>query len=181
VKDYRIALRYGRALLALAEEHGQLESVENELAQAASLVVRHPEISHLLMHATISREEKEDFLDKILPRNFSSLTVNFLKVLVKKGRFLGLSLIQERFHRLYEEKMGLQRVRVEAPFVLDKTLEEKLRRALEKKLNRKIYLETTVNPEILGGLVLDFDGTQIDASFRSKLLELKQRLLNPRA
>lgn len=177
--DPRAGLRYAQALFGLAEKAGELERMEKELLEAKVLVERYPEISHLLK-TTLSREEKEDFVEKVsLPEGFSNLLVNFLKVLVKKRRFQELALIQERFHRLYEQKKGLQRVRVESAVGLDEAVQEKLRRTLEKRLRRTVYLETAVDPEILGGLILDFDGTQIDGSFRTVIHELRQKLLAP--
>lgn len=175
--DPRVGLRYAQALFGLAEKAGTLERMEKELLEAKALVERYPEVSHLLK-TTLSREEKEDFVEKVsLPEGFSNLLVNFLKVLVRKHHFQELGLIQEKFHRLYEQGKGLQRIRVKSPVPLDETVQEKLRRALEKKLRRTVYLETAVDPEILGGIILDFDGTQIDGSFRTVIHELKQKLL----
>jgi len=179
VKDRRIGLRYAQALFTLAEESGKLERVEKELAEAKRLSEKHPEISHLLMNTTISLEEKEDFIEKVLPGSFLSLTLNFLKVLTKKKRFQELAVIQEKFYGLYEEKKGIQKVHVETAVPLNETLQEKLKRVLGKRFGRKIRLESSVNPEIIGGLILDFGGSQIDGSYRSALLELKQKLLNP--
>ena len=181
MKDYRAASRYAHALMALAEKGSLIDRIEKELGEGADLVSRYPEVSHLLANATVSREEKEDFIEKILPAGSSALIRNFFKVLVKKRRFGDLILIREAFHRLYEEKKGLQKVRVESPIALDAALQERLRLALEKKLKRTVYLETTVNPGLLGGLVLDFDGTRLDGSFRTFLHELKQRLVTPYA
>ena len=181
MKDYRTASRYAAALAALARERDLFDRLDRELREATELVARYPEISHLLRNATVSREEKEDFIGKILPPGFSALTVNFLKVLIKKRRFTELPLVQEKFHRLWEEKQGIRRVRVESPISLGPDLETKLTRALETKTRHKVLLEVQVNPEILGGLVIDFEGTQIDASYRTKLQELKQRLMNPNA
>ncbi|MBI2167809.1 MAG: ATP synthase F1 subunit delta [Candidatus Omnitrophica bacterium] len=178
--DPRAGVRYARALFGLADERDQLDKIEKDLEETARLTARHPEIANLLGNTTISREEKEDFIGKILPSGSSSLLVNFIKVLVRKKRFRDLSLIQERFHRLYEEKKGLQKVRVESAVALTGALEEKLRRALEKKLDLKVTLENSINPALLGGLVLDFDGTRIDGSYRTALEGLKQTLLNPR-
>lgn len=177
MKDHRASLRYARALFELAETGNVLDELHQELARVSELVDRHPEISHLLLNTTISREEKEDFLEKILPEGASSLLVNFIKVLIKKKRFQNWMPIAEKFQKLYEENKGLQRVRVESPIPLDEIFQDKLRRALEKKMRREVILEAVVNPEILGGLVLDFEGTQIDGSFRNALHELKQRLL----
>ena len=178
--DPRAGVRYARALFALAGEADLLDKIEKELLEAAALTARHPEISNLVRNTTISREEKEDFIQKILPPGFSTLVVNFIKVLILKKRFRDLPLIRDRFHRLYEEKRGLQKVRVESAVALTGALEEKLRRALEKKLDRKVTLESSINPALLGGLVLDFDGARIDGSYRTALQGLKQILMNPR-
>lgn len=179
MKDHRVALRYASALVELADQTRQLEEINKELSEATELLEKYPEVSHLVMNSTIAREEKEDFLEKILPERTSGLLVNFLKVLIKKSRFQDLALIREKFQQLYEGRKGIQRVHVHAPIALDEALQERLRRALEKKLKREVYLEPSVNPELLGGLLLDFDGTQIDGSFRTALSELRQRLLTP--
>lgn len=178
--DPRAASRYAHALFNLAEEAGILERVDREFSEAAAWVRQCPEISILLRNTTISHGEKEDFIRKVFPKEFSSLLIHFIKVLVRKKRFGELSSIQEQFHHLYQEKEGIQPVRVESPVPLGKTLEEKLQSVLGKKLNRKIILETAVKPELLGGLVLDFKGNQIDASYRTALLELKQTLIGDR-
>jgi len=179
MKDQRAGLRYARALLELAESEGKLDTIYKELLETVELVQKYPEIPHLLMNTTIAREEKEDFLEKILPRQTTALLLNFMKVLIKKKRFQDLALIAGAFHKLYETKKGIQRVRVQSPLPLDEALKDKLRHALEKKMKREIVIEPEVNPEILGGLILDFEGTQIDGSFRTVLGELKQKLLAP--
>ncbi len=179
MKDHRIALRYARALFGLAETGKALDRVHEELREATELVAKHPEISHLLMNTTIAREEKEDFVEKILPEKTSGLLINFIKVLIHKKRFQDLGLIQEKFQHLFEEKKGIQRVKVESPVPLDEMLRSRLTQALEKRMKLEIILESSVNPEMLGGLILDFEGMQIDASYRTQLKELKQTLLAP--
>ena len=67
MKDHRASLRYARALFGLAETGKALDTIQRELREATELVAQHPEISHLLMNTTIAREEKEDFVEKILP------------------------------------------------------------------------------------------------------------------
>ena len=178
MKNYRVARRYAGALMSLAEKSENLEEFQRELIETRQLIEKYPEISCLLVNTTIAREEKEDFLEKVLPEKTRPLILNFIKVLIKKRRFQELGLIVETFRRLYEEHKGLQRVRVESPVALDEIVRERLRRALEKKLNREVILETLVKPELVGGLVLDFEGNQIDGSFKTALQELKQRLLS---
>lgn len=179
MKNHRISLRYATALFELAEREGKLDALYKELVETTELVQKHPEISNLLMNTTIAREEKEDFLEKILPEKTAQLILNFIKVLIKKKRFEDLVNMTQDFGHLYEEKKGIQRVQVQSPIALDEILKNKLRQALEKKTNRQIIIESAVNPQMLGGLILDFEGTQIDGSFRTALHELKQKLLAP--
>ena len=177
MKNQRAALRYAQALLELAAAEGKLDEIDRGFQETNRLIEKHPEISNLLMNTTIARDEKEDFLDKILPENTPSLLVNFIKVLIKKRRFQELGLIVGTYHRLYEEKKGIRHVRVTAAFPLDEMLQEKLKGALQKKLSGQISLETETRPDLLGGMILDFGGTQIDGSFKTALHELKQKLL----
>ena len=176
MKNYRVALRYAQALLQSAEQMGKLDEIRRDLFETTPLLERYPEIPYLLMNTTIAREEKEDFLEKILPEETSNLLLNFIKVLIKKRRFQDLGLIAETFQRLYDEKKGIRHVKVTAPIALDERLEEKIKAALEKKLGGQVSLETAVRPELIGGMVLDFDGSQIDGSFKTALYEIKQRL-----
>jgi len=176
LKDHRVSLRYAQALFELAEQVGESDTIQREFLETTELVAKHPEISNLLMNTTIAREEKEDFVEKVLPAKTSHLLVNFIKVLIRKKHFQDLGLIAEKFQDFYEKKKGVQRVQVESPIQLDEFLRNRLRQVLEKRMKREIILETSVNPEILGGLILDFEGTQIDASYRTVLKELKQTL-----
>ena len=175
--DQQAAERYSRALFELAAERGELETVDKDFIRVRQLVDGHAEISHLLSNFTIALAEKEDFLEKIAPVEISRLLLHFLKVLVKKRRFRELSAVQEEFHRLFEKKQGIQEVRAVTAAKLSRTQEDRLCSVLKKKLHAEIRLVTEIDPDLLGGLVLRFDGTEINGSLRGRLEELKQRLM----
>ena len=178
--DHKAGIRYARALFALAGERRELEEIEKEFIRVRALVERHPEITHLVLNSTISSGEKEDFIDKVLTekgRPSSALLLNFLKVLIKKRRFKELTAIQEEFHRLYEKKQGIREVRAITAIPLSRANEDKMRMVLKKRLQSEIRLVTEIDPGILGGLILRFDDGEIDASFRNRLHELKQKLM----
>lgn len=176
--ERRAVVRYAQALFGLAEKQGVLDRVEQEFLAASQLAEKHPEISHLVRNSTIALAEKEDFIDKLVGSESSPLLVNFLKVLVKKKRFTELGDIREEFHRLYEKKKGLQEVEAVTAVPLAKETEDRLRSALKKRLNAEIRLVLRTDPSLLGGLVLRFDGTEMNASFRARLDELKLNLIS---
>ena len=178
--DHKAGIRYARALFGLAAEGRELDEIEREFIRVRGLVEHHPEITHLVLNSTISAGEKEDFIEKVLSekgRRFSPLLLNFLKVLIKKRRFKELVVVQEEFHRLYERKKGIREVRAITAVPLSRVNEDKLRAVLKKRLQSEIRLVTETDPDILGGLILRFDDGEIDASFRSRLAELKQKLM----
>ncbi len=175
--DHRAVARYARALFGLAEKRGELEALDRDFTNVRRLVDGHAEITHLVSNSTIAFAEKEDFLEKIVPAEISHLLLHFLKVLVKKKRFRELTAIQDAFHRLFEKKQGIQEVRVVSAAELSNAQEKKLQEVLKKKLNAQIRLVPTVDPNLIGGLILRFDGTEINASIRNRLEELRQKLM----
>lgn len=174
--DLRAVRRYSRAIFELGEKSGQLDSLDNQLLAARKIVEKYPEIGRLVSNSTIAFSEKEDFIGKIFPADLSPLVINFLKVLIRKKRFLGLSAIQEDFHRLYEKKRRVEEVTVISAVPLSEQNAAKLKSVLNKKLNSDINLIQQVNPHMIGGLILRFAGNEINASFRARLESLHQLL-----
>lgn len=175
--ERRAASRYARALLGLAESKKIMDPVDQGLENARVLVERHAEISHLLLNSTVPFAEKADFIRKIMPEGTPLLLLNFIQVLIKKKRFAELSGIQTEFRRLVEQKKGVREVEAISAVPLSGENERRLVETLKKKLNAQIRLIKTTDPRLVGGLVVRFDGQEINGSFRSKLDEMKQRLL----
>lgn len=174
--DFRTLRRYSEALFQLAQQRQSLDTIDDQLLAVRELVEKHHEISNLVSNSTISQAEKEDFIGKIVPVNTLSMLVNFLKVLIKKKRFGELPLIQEEFHRLYEKKGRVEAVTVVCAVALSRNNASKLEAILEKKLRSDIKLIEKIDPKMIGGLLIQFGGQEINASFRSQLEELYQRL-----
>ena len=175
--DQRAVDRYTRALFGLAQNDAELDRLDQELLHARGLVAKHPEISNLVLNSTIALAEKEDFIEKIVSPGTSLLLVQFLKVLIKKRRFQDLPYIQEKFHDLLEKKKGVREIEMTAAIEISPALEQRLKSLLKNKLRSEIRLIKKTDPDLIGGLVLRFGGTEINASFESQLEELRQRLM----
>lgn len=175
--DYRASLRYSRALVEVAAERKELERADSDFHKVIGLLDRHPEISHLVLNSTISYEEKEDFLHKIFGPEISPTLLDFLKVLLRKKRFGQIGDIQSLFHRLCEKRRGIQEVRVITASPLTEAGEAKLKKALQGRLKAEIRLLAETDPAILGGMILRFDGTEVNTSFKYRLSEMRQILI----
>ncbi len=181
--DDKATPRYAQALYNLAQERGELERVDIDFKRIRDLVDRHPEITHLALNSTIAQAEKEDFIEKIFSESMDPvfrpavLLLQFLKVLVKKRRFQQLADIQEEFHRSVERQQGIREVRAVSATALSAGTRERIKNVLKEKLKSEIRLVTETEPEMNGGLILRFEGSEIDASVRSRLAELRQKLM----
>ncbi len=171
-----VMVRYAHALLGLAEERGTLDQTEVDLANVCQVIRQYPEISHLVLNSTISQPEKEDFIDKIIPQDISRLVVQFIKVLIRKRRFEELDAIRQEFHRLYEKKRNIQEVTVITAVPVSKANEERLKKVLKNKLGTEIRLIYDVHPNVIGGMILRFDHTEINGSYSGRLEELSRKL-----
>jgi len=171
------SIRYARALFSIAESQTQADLVEKDLSRAMSIVKQYSEIQHLVLNPTIPQTEKEDFVDKIFPSDITPLVIQFIKVLIKKGRFGEFATIQEEFHKLYEKKLGIQEVTAITAVPLSKENEDKLIHVLEDKFKSKIHLINEADPKIIGGLILRFNGSEINGGYKARLEEIKQALI----
>ena len=177
MREHQVIERYSKALFGLAQERGELDRLDQEFILVKKLVAKHPEISHLVLNSTISRAEKEDFISKIVPSEVSKLLLNFMKVLIRKKRFRELSAIQETFHACVEKSQNIQEVHVISARNLLSSHSEKLQAVLKHKLKSQIRLTEETDPSLIGGLIIRFNGTEIDASFKNRLLAIRQQLM----
>lgn len=177
MKDLRASNRYSDALFNLAEERGELQAAEDGLAAVARLIGEHPQILRIVENSTISTEDKEALLSKIFSSLAPALVLNFLKLLIEKNRFSEIAAIQKIFHARFEAKKKIREVTVVVPRALTGEAETKLRALLNKKLASEIRLSVKTDPSLIGGLVLRFDGREVDASFKNRLREIRHKLL----
>lgn len=176
MNDLRAARRYSQAIYGLAQAAGTLDSVDNELEAAVVFFKQHPEVEKILSNSTIAISEKEDFVSKIVPEGTSELVINFLKVLVNKKRFLELETIKKEFHNFYERQRNVEEVTAITAVELSAENAAKLVAVLSKKLKSDIRLVQKIDPSIIGGLVIQFAGNEINAGFRSRLDAVGQML-----
>lgn len=175
--DQAAVSRYTRALFALSEEQNLLADADKGLESVRSIVEKNPNVTRLLLTPTIPLAEKKEFIEKFFGGSAPKLVVHFIKVLLEKKRLEELFPIQEEFRRLYEAKKGLKEVTaVSAVEISPKNL-EKLKSILTKKLRSEIRIKTEVDPDLIGGLVVRFDGKELNSSFRARLEEVRQRLI----
>ena len=171
-----VARIYGNAFLDAAPA-GQIEELLEEFKSFVSDVLdQQPEFRTLLTSAMVSSDEKLAMINRVVKPVASPIFANFLSVIAKHQRLDLLSQILDETQRLHEVRTGRGRVQVVSAKALSAASQENIQRQLAQKLPFQPVLETSVDPNLLGGLVIRVGDTVYDGSLRSRLKQLRDRL-----
>lgn len=169
---------YGQALYSLTKEESCSESVLQELSALNESFANEPKFLRLLSAPNLSKEERCGILDQSFRGKVHPYVLNFLKILTEKGyirHFIGCC---DVFTQQYNQDNGI----LEMTAVTAAPLTDDLRRKLESKLSalsgKTIDLTCRVDPGILGGVRLDWDGKQLDGTVRRRLDDIRDILRN---
>jgi F-type H+-transporting ATPase subunit delta len=168
---------YAEALFEAARERDELEGVLEELQEFTTALEESEELRLFFYGGQIPEREKRRAIDA-LTEDMTLTTRNFLKVLTDNGREEILDEVLLRYEGLVKEHLG--RVEVEVTTAVELTEDEvdRIRERLGRSLEgREVILQTSVDPNILGGAVFRFGGSMIDGSVRGRLASLREEML----
>lgn len=171
----KIADRYAKSIFVLAKEKGMLESVYEDMAGFVQ-VCKNKDFTVFLKNPVIKADKKISALDAIFGGKINALTEGFIKLMVNKGRESHLSDIANAFKGQYREEKGITLLKVitAAPMSNEaiQSLVDQVKASGVVKANVEVITE--VQPDIIGGVVLEFDNKVIDASVEYKLNILRR-------
>ena len=170
-----IARVYADALFQAAEQKGKLDEVHEQLDQFADELAQNHDLQVFLFSPYFSSAEKRDGIARAVSGAEPEF-VSFLELLAEKHRMPALFRIRRRFDELWAEAKKRLEVILTSAVELDPNVVEQVGREVERQTHRQIDLESEVDPEILGGLVLRVGNKVLDASVRSKLERLRKEV-----
>ena len=172
-----LAGRYASALFDLARDQSQIESVGSSLDALSQALLDSKDFAELVSSPLVSREAAGNAFAAIAPElNLDPITANFLGVLARNGRKIELRKVIRAFRRLAAEHRGETTAEVVTARPLNDDQLTALRQQLRTRAGRDVAIDATVDPEILGGIVVKLGSQQIDASIRTKLNRLAQAM-----
>jgi F-type H+-transporting ATPase subunit delta len=172
-----LARRYARALLDIGKEEGQLRRVLSEVEGFARALDGSAELREAMEASHISREDKQAMLEAVLAKSgYLATTKSFLSLLVEKGRMNVLPAILSELRRMVEEFEGIERVEVTVPMPLSAPQKDLLQTVLERRTGKKVVLEESVDPAVLGGMVVRVGSTVYDGCVRTQIQQIQENL-----
>lgn len=167
---------YADALFQLSVEENSVEETYKELMFVSQIFRENTDFIKVLSLPTVNVEEKYKSLSEVFSGRISTLVYNFLMVLVDKNRISLIDKISEVFSDIYNDTNGILEVIVTTSKPLNSTLREKLINKLEAISSKKIILNEKIDTSILGGIVLSYKNTQIDASVKSRIDNMRAQI-----
>lgn len=174
-----IARRYSQALVGLCDKDKSHEPVAADLDKVQAAFVKHPEVLAALENPTVSGNLREKVVARIAKDlSLRPLSSNFVTYLARKERIGELETIIVLFRERLDEIAGRVRAEVTTATALNTLDKTKLQKALEKATGKKVVLEVTVDPDLLGGVVTKVGNIVLDGSVRTQLTKMKEQLLD---
>jgi len=168
-----LAGRYASALFGLARDQRQIESVGSSLDALGQALLDSQDFAELVSSPLVSRDQAGKSFAALAPQfDLDPMTANFLGVLARNGRKNELRNVIRAFRRLAAEHRGEVTAEVLTARPLNDDQLASLRQQLRTRAGRDVAIDATVDPNILGGIVVKLGSQQIDASIRTKLNRL---------
>jgi F-type H+-transporting ATPase subunit delta len=166
---------YARALYEAAKEKGRLDAVREELEDFVEAQREVPELRELLRNPQLDHRLKASALEELLGGD-EELVRNFLLLLAEKNRAGEIEEIAREFERLVAEEEGILDVQLTTAVDLSEDEAREVIEQIEKASGRKVEATRNVDPDLIGGLVLQAGSLRLDASVRGSLDRLRREL-----
>ena len=171
-----ISVRYARALLKGATDAKIEDAVYAEMQQLAKSYVEVPQLRFTIDNPMLSKDKKEVLLLTAVGEKPSDLTKAFIQLVLKEDRESVMQFIANSYVTLYRQQKNVIRGRLITAAAVSPATEQKMRQMVESKTNGTVEFETEVNPDIIGGFILEYDTYRMDASVKAQLNSILKQL-----
>jgi ATP synthase F1 delta subunit len=168
-----IAEVYSRSLFDVAKEQGDLDRIHDELGEFSDALAENHDLQVFFFSPYFSSQEKKDGLQKLIQDADENL-VRFLELLAERHRMPVLFRIRRAFDDLWRKENKRLPVKVTSAIELDEEMVDDIGKKIEEQTGQRIELSSKVDPDVLGGLVLQVGNMVLDASVRNRLEKLRK-------
>ena len=169
---------YAEALYSLAREEGFSDAILQQLKTLNSCFAQEPDFLRLLGAPNLSKAERCQILDESFRGKVEPYLLNFLKILTEKGYIRQFSNCVEAYRDLYNQENGILPVTAITAVALTDAQSAKLTEKLRKITGKQIELLNKLDPTVLGGMRLDYDGKRVDDTVSHRLDAVRSMLQN---
>lgn len=171
-----ISVRYARALLKSAEEAKNEAKVYADMQVLAESYLRVTELRFTIDNPMLAKDKKESLLKTACGKNATELTQRFIHLVLEEGRESALQFMANSYITLYRQQKNIIRGRLITAAAVSPATEQKMKQMVESKTKGTVEFQTEVNPDIIGGFILEYGTYRMDASVKSNLKRILTKL-----
>jgi F-type H+-transporting ATPase subunit delta len=170
-----IATVYARSLFEAADDQDKLDEVREQLGQFADALDGDRGLQVFFFSPYFSTQEKVDGLRRAID-GAEPIFLNFLELLLENHRMPAIFRIRREYDRLWKERNKLLPVHVTSAVELDEQTVQNIGDRIAEQTGRRVELSSRVEPDILGGIVVQVGNQVLDASIRNRLETLRKQV-----
>jgi len=175
------AMRYARALFDVALQEADVQQVERELTEFASIVEGHEGLQRVLANPAVPVPRKRAVMEELLARTggITPALSKLLLMLAERDRLMLLPQVASGYRARLLEHAKVVRAEVTTAIPLTPDRLSTLQQGLSAATGQQVQLDSRVDPEILGGAVTRIGSTVYDGSLRRQLQKMKEAISQP--
>ncbi|GAF40534.1 H(+)-transporting ATPase F(1) delta subunit [Agrilactobacillus composti DSM 18527 = JCM 14202] len=175
---FTIGRRYANALFELAESKQALDDTYQELLGIRQIFTENKDLGNVLTDMRLSLAEKKPIIDS-LKQQFSPLMQTFLQMVFDYKRMNDILFMVDYFEAMYDKQNKIIRAEVTTAVALNAAQQEKLSAQIAQRFGAShVQITSTVDPDIIGGVIVHASDKVIDGSIKTRLTRIKALLLN---
>jgi F-type H+-transporting ATPase subunit delta len=180
MQNPRLASRYAKSLIDLAIEKGLLEAIYKDVLYLNDLIKLNKDLNTMLRSPVIPADKKNKVIAMITDGKINAFTSIFLKLMVTKSREFFLQEVLQSFIQQYKQKKNIHTVKLTTATNLSNEMKTKIVNQVKKTGTdmQNVEVETIVNPDIIGGFILQTGDQLVDASVSYELSQIARQFEN---
>lgn len=171
-----VGSRYAGALFGIAERDGIVDKLELELDTIRDTIMSSRDLQKVMYYSQVNPDEKKAILKDIFKDKISGITFNFLFLLIDRQREAFLDSIVSTFKEMANQFRNTEQVLVTSAVELNENEKTELEKILGKLTGKKVQSSYSVDPLLIGGVVVRIGDRVIDGSIRNKLSSVREFL-----
>jgi F-type H+-transporting ATPase subunit delta len=171
--EIKLGDRYANSILVLAQERGQVERVREDFQSIQRVCKSNPDFVSMLESPLILSDKKQNILDAIFKDQFCDITKTLVEIIVRKKREGYLDDIADRYLFQYDKLNNITRGELRSAHAMSDAQVAAVKKLVEKELNTQFEIVQIIDPDLIGGFVLNIGDKQFDASVSARLRALK--------
>jgi len=168
-----VAQVYARSLFEVAKEHDRLDEIREQLDQFAGALDEHRQMAVFFFSPYFSSEDKKSALERAI-EGADAIFMNFLEALVEGRRMPAIFRIRAEFERLWDHENKRLPVQITSAVPLDEKTVRSIGDRISEQTGQTVELSSSVDPDLIGGIVLRVGNVILDASIRNRLNQLRK-------